>query len=147
MTALYTSLQNRIQELIVGLALDEIEDSSIVVAKLPWARDMVVPGVRIAPEQDRNIPWTNEAYKTDLGVWVVYARVSNQNITGSLDVPNTWREAITAQFQAKDIVDQLGIQRIYNCRVESGVVLWEKGFAAQHDVGSLRIIATATRPR
>ena len=147
-TASYTDIIGKVKDKIVGLHLTTIPDANVVVAKLPWARDMLMPGVRIAYEKDPIKPWTNEAYKVDCGIWVLYARVSNQDITGSLDVPNQWREAIVALFQSRAVIaDFAGIGGAYNVRVEPATPLWEAGFEAQHDVGALRVIVTCTRPR
>mgnify|MGYP001117242173 CR=1 FL=1 len=147
MTALYSAIRSKVKELIVGLGLTGIPDANIVETKLPWARNMVMPGVRVAFATDSFYPWTNEAYKTEYGIWVVYARVSNQNLTENLDAPNQWRQDITRLFQSRAVLSQFGIAGVYNSRVEAGTPIWDSAFAAQHDVGALKVIVTATEPR
>lgn len=147
-TPIYTSVVTRVKELLVGLALTDIPDANIVVTKVPWASDMTMPGIRVCREKDPiSRRGMNNSYDKDYAVIVVYARVSNQNLTESAQTMDDWRQVITRLFQDQTIIAQIGIAEVFNCRVESGVVLWEKGFEELHDVGSLRIIMTAREPR
>jgi hypothetical protein len=147
-TPIYTSVVTRVKELLVGLGLTGIADANIVVTKVPWSSDMALPGIRVCREKDPiSRRGMNNSYDHDYAVIVVYARVSNQVLTESAQTMDDWRQEITRLFQSHDIIAQIGIAEVFNCRVESGVVLWEKGFEELHDVGSLRIIMTAREPR
>jgi len=150
--SLYSAIVSRVHALVVGLGLSGIVESSIKVLKLAHIRDYVVkmselPCIIVARDQDKIAPRTNEAYKVDYGVMVVYAKASNQDLVGSLVTLDDWRQKVTRLFQSKEIIATINIPEVYNCRVELGTPIWPKGFEDNLDVGAVRIIVTTTEPR
>jgi hypothetical protein len=96
-----------VQTQIKSLNLADIDASSVVVQKVPWARDFTngvhsFPGVVICPwhAEDMN-PLAGTNRRDDVGYPVLVSIVAkdNQDLTGNLSSYLLWREKIARHFR------------------------------------------------
>jgi hypothetical protein len=131
--------------LLRSLSLSGITSAGIDYQKLPWDRSGIKPGVWIYPTKEAVKPATNEQGDVEYPIEIVYARVSNQNLTDEMAATTLWRQRIRRAFTPKPgyrpIVES--VSEVYHVRVEVGEMYWPTGFAAMHDVGTLRVICVA----
>jgi hypothetical protein len=131
--------------LIRNLALPGVTSAGIEYQKLPWDRSGIKPGIWIYPVKESPKAGTNERSDLEYPIEVVFARVSNQNLTDSMETFTDWRQRLRHAFTPKSGYRPIAdvVSEVYSTRVEPGETYWPTGFTAQHDVGSLRVICTS----
>lgn len=127
-----------------GLSLSGIAPSSIVVRKLPWNRNQIMPGLFVTPTQETLSPATNLRDDVGYGVQLTLVRASNQELTESLSTELSWREQISRAFRESALA---GVDEVFTVRIEPGPIVDPASFAAQYDVQTLVVRCMAREIR
>lgn len=106
-----------VQTQIKALDLDDVAAASVVVQKVPWARDFsngarTFPGIVICPWQTEDMnPLAGTNRRDDVGYPVLVSIVArdNQDLTGNLATYLLWREKIARHFRNQRL---LGVPEI-----------------------------------
>ena len=137
-------LLGAVRTVIRSLSLAGIDSANVDYRKLPWERGLAKPGVWICPGKEGARPANNESEDLDYPIDVVVVRASNQSLTDEMAAFTLWRQrvrlALTPAPGYRPILDS--VAEAYSVRVEPGPVYDPGSFAAQHDVGALRVWVT-----
>jgi hypothetical protein len=135
---------NAVAARLQAISLSGIAASSIVVRKLPWNRNQIMPGLFVTPAKETIEPATNLRDDVGYGVQLTLVRASNQELSTNLGAELTWREQISRAFREQALA---GVAEVYTVRVEPGPVFDAASFANQYDVQTLvlRCVARETR--
>lgn len=127
-----------------ALSLAGIASSSIVVRKLPWNRNQIMPGLFVTPTQETLSPATNLRDDVGYGVQLTLVRPSNQDLSADLSTELAWREQVSRAFRESALAD---VDEVFTVRIEPGPIIDPASFAAQYDVQTLVVRCVAREAR
>ena len=146
--SIYRQCLDAVRDVIVGLALEGLEPSNIVIRKFAWNGEHVTPGIFCCPAADRPQYATNRRDDVDYPIQVVIVRAGNRQLTDHLNTTLLWREQIRLAFAAllRGGPALPGVEEVYTTRIEPGAVHDWGAFQAMWDIGSLTIHCVAREP-
>jgi len=142
--AIFKQCLDAVQSEIQGLSLSDVNNSNIVVRKLPWNRNVSKPGIFIYPIPETIFQSTNASDDVGYGVMVILVQASNQNLTSNISRLLTWRRLISSHFRFQRLS---GVSVVYQCLVDSQVVFSPGDFLKQFDVSAILVRCMARELR
>jgi hypothetical protein len=143
-----------VQARIRGLRLSDLNAASVVVQKVPWARDFLganpkyaLPGVIIAPwgEEQMN-PSEGTNLKDDVGYPVLVSIIAadRQRLVADFGKYLSWRERIARAFRNQPLP---GVDEVISCSIDPGPILQPEAFlrGVYHSSMTLRFISREPR--
>jgi len=130
MTAILESILITVKTQIESLELTGIDDASIIIQKVPSARDFAsddFPAILIAPGTPKHNPQagTNLRDQIEYAVGVFIVDTDNQDQTANRDKYLTWYESIVKKFRTPRLA---GVESIVNSYVSPGAIVSSEWF-------------------
>lgn len=132
--SVYYDCLTGIQTLIRDANISGIDDSSVVIRKLPWVRGVDVPCVIICPIDDTNKWVNNNEIEIGYGVHIVMVQASNQDLDSYHDTFLYWRDQIIAAIRDDKLS---GVSEIINVTIEPSGLFLSQAFRRMYDASAL----------
>ena len=127
---------------IKAMALDGIEDASVVVRKFPSDRNLRFPSVQIYPQPERIAPHNNGQIRVGYGVGIVAVQASNEELEIDDDAQRLlrWRMRLFRRYSEHGS-DTLGtgLTGLFQTTVEPGQPFVPLAFQQNYDSTALLV--------